>query len=82
MNDTLQDFRHALAPRIAGELLFDEMSRALYATDASRTRLRSRKPPVSQSRYCRAVEDRRWPDKLCRKHWSSTLRSISTASLK
>ena len=35
MNDALQEFRHALAPRIAGELLFDEMSRALYATDAS-----------------------------------------------
>ena len=35
MNDTLRDFRHTLAPRIAGELLVDDVSRALYATDAS-----------------------------------------------
>ncbi len=42
MNDALQDFRHALAPRIAGELLCDEMSRALYATDASIYRMTPR----------------------------------------
>ena len=35
MNDALQDFRQALASRISGELLCDDMSRALYATDAS-----------------------------------------------
>ena len=42
MNDVLQEFRHALAPRISGELLFDEMSRALYATDASIYRMKPR----------------------------------------
>ncbi len=42
MNDALQDFRHTLAPRIAGELLFDDMSRALYATDASIYRMKPR----------------------------------------
>ncbi|MXW63771.1 MAG: FAD-binding protein [Bacteroidetes bacterium SB0662_bin_6] len=49
MNDALQEFRHALAPRIAGELLFDEMSRALYATDASIYRMQPHAVLVPQT---------------------------------
>lgn len=39
-NEKLRDFEGALAPRISGELRTDDMTRALYATDASMYQIR------------------------------------------
>ena len=40
MNANLSEFQHVLSPRLAGDLRLDEMTRALYATDASMYRMR------------------------------------------
>ncbi|MEX0600978.1 MAG: FAD-binding oxidoreductase, partial [Rhodothermales bacterium] len=40
MNDRLREFARVLQPHLAGDLRLDDMTRALYATDASMYRMR------------------------------------------